>query len=124
MQKKWRILIGVLVVVVLAAVIVLLNGDPLNFHDKYEGKDLSTDVTGIGRDDTYEAYMMAHRDAPAGTQDILVDVAAFEGDGELQQDAQGQPEVYTADGEYTTWKVTLPAEGMYTVEAHQFTLLT
>ena len=122
MQKKWRILIGVLVVVVLAAVIVLLNGDPLNFHDKYEGKDLSTDVTGIGRDDTYEAYRMAHRDAPAGTQDILVDISAFEGDGELRQDAQGQPEVYTADGEYTTWKVTLPAEGMYTVEVEYLTV--
>ena len=122
MQKKWRILIGVLVVVVLVAAIVLLNGDAQSYHDKYAGKDLSTDVTGIGRDDTYEVYLMSHQNAPAGTETILVDVAAFEGDGELQQDAEGNPQVYTADGEMTTWKVSLPAEGMYTVQVEYLTV--
>ena len=34
MRKKWRMLVGILVVVILATAIVLLNGDPQNYHDK------------------------------------------------------------------------------------------
>ena len=122
MRKKWRILVGILVVVILAAAIVLLNGDPLNYHDKYDGKDLSTDVSGIGRDDTYDVYLKAHEGVAAGTETIVVDVAAFEGDGVLQQDANGNPQVYTADGEYTSWMVNVPVEGMYAVQVEYLTV--
>jgi len=122
MRKKWRILVGILVVVILVAAIVLLNGDPQNYHDKYDGKDLSTDVSGIGRDDTYDVYLRTHQDVAAGTETIVVDVAAFEGDGVLQQDENGNPQVYTADGEYTSWMVDVPVEGMYAVQVEYLTV--
>ncbi len=122
MRKKWRILVGILVVVILVAAIVLLNGDPQNYHDKYDGKDLSTDVSGIGRDDTYDVYLKAHEGVAAGTETIVVDVAAFEGDGVLQQDESGNPQVYTADGEYTSWTIDVPAEGMYAVQVEYLTV--
>ncbi len=122
MRKKWRILVGILVVVILVAAIVLLNGDPQNYHDKYDGKDLSTDVSGIGRDDTYDVYLRAHQDVAAGTETIVVDVAAFEGDGLLQQDEAGNPQVYTADGEYTSWMVEVPEEGMYAIQVEYLTV--
>ena len=122
MRKKWRILVGILVVVILVAAIVLLNGDPQNYHDKYDGKDLSTDVTGIGRDDTYDVYLRAHQGVAAGTETIVVDIAAFEGDGVLQQDEEGNPQVYTADGEYTSWMVDVPEEGMYAVQVEYLTV--
>ena len=122
MRKKWRILVGILVVAILVVAIVLLNGGSQSYHDKYEGKDLSTDVSGIGRDDTYEIYMNAHRDVAAGTETIDVDIAAFAGDGQLQQDLAGNPQVYTADGAYTSWKVNLPEEGMYTVQVEYLTV--
>ena len=122
MRKKWRILVGILVVVILVAAIVLLNGDPQNYHDKYDGKDLSTDVSGIGRDDTYDVYLKAHEGVAAGTETIVVDVAAFEGDGVLQQDESGNPQVYTADGEYTSWTIDVPAEGMYAIQVEYLTV--
>ncbi len=121
-KKKWRILVGILVVVAIVACIVLLNQGTQSYHDKYAGKDLSTDVTGIGRDDTYDLYRKAHEGVAAGTGEIVVDVAAFEGDGTLQQDASGAPEVYTADGAYTTWKVDVPETGLYTVQIEYLTV--
>ena len=122
MRKKWRILVGLLVVVIVVAAIVLLNGGSQSYHAKYAGKDLSTDVSGIGRDDTYEVYMRTHQDVPAGTEIMEVDLAAFEGEGKLQQDASGKNEVYTADGEVTSWKVNMPAEGMYTIQVEYLTV--
>ena len=122
MRKKWRILVGILVVVILAAAIVILTGDPQNYHDKYDGRDLSTDVSGIGRDDTYDVYLKAHEGVAAGTETVVVDVAAFEGDGVLQQDENGNPQVYTADGEYTSWMVNVPEEGMYAVQVEYLTV--
>ena len=122
MRKKWRILVGLLVVVIVVAAIVLLNGGSQSYHAKYADKDLSTDVSGIGRDDTYEVYMRAHQAVPAGTEVIDVDVASFEGEGKLQQDASGNNEVYTADGEVTSWKINVPAEGMYTIQVEYLTV--
>ena len=122
MRKKWRILVGLLVVVIVAAAIVLLNDDVQSYHAKYAGKDLSTDVSGIGRDDTYEVYMRTHQDVPAGAETIEIDVASFEGDGKLQQDTSGRAEVYTADGEMTSWKVNMPVEGMYTIQVEYLTV--
>jgi len=122
MRKKWRILVGILVVVIVVVAIVLLNGGTQSYHHKYAGKDLSTDVSGIGRDDTYDAYLKRHEGVPAGAETIEVDVAAFEGDGELRTDENGNPQVYAADGQYTTWTVNVPAEGMYTVQVEYLTV--
>lgn len=122
MRKKWRILVGALVVVILVVTLVLLNGGQQSYHAKYEGRDLTTDVTGIGRDDTYEIYLRNHEGTAPGAEMIEVDVAAFEGDGKLQQSASGSMEVYTADGECTSWKVTVPADGMYTIRLEYLTV--
>ena len=57
MTRKWRnVLIGVLAVAVLVLVVWLLGRGPTGFSDKYAGADLSTDVSGIGRSNTYSAY--------------------------------------------------------------------
>ncbi len=122
MRKKWRILVGILVVAVLVVAIVLLGGGEQDFHAKYEGRDLSTDVSGIGRDDTYEVYLKAHEGVPMAADEIAVDVASFQGDGKLQQGADGEPEVLTADGELTTWTVTVPADGMYAIQVEYLTV--
>ena len=122
-KNKWRILLGILVVAIVVAAVILLNGGTQDFHEKYEGTDLTTDVTGIGRDDTYEAYLTAHKDIVSTATDLVtVDIAAFEGDGLLQQDASGAPEVYTGDTSYVTWTVDVPVAGMYAVELEYLTV--
>ncbi|MBQ8311863.1 MAG: extracellular solute-binding protein [Clostridia bacterium] len=121
-KKMWRILVGILVAAIVIAAVMLLNQGAQDFHHKYEGTDLTTDVTGIGREDTYEAYLQAHAAVSQGTEAIQVDIAAFEGDGKLQQDASGAAEVYTADNDYTTWTVNVPQEGMYAVQMEYLTV--
>ena len=121
-KKKGRILVGLLAVAAIVVCLLVFGGGTQSFQAKYAGRDLSTDVTGIGRDDTYESYLRAHEDVAPGSGEILVDVAAFEGDGALQQDASGKPEVYTQDGAYTTWKVEVPEKGMYTIEIEYMTV--
>ena len=78
MSRKWRnILIGVLVAALVFAGIWLLSRSPDNYKDKYVGTDLSTDVTGIGRSNTYGAYVAQYADLPAVTEAVEVDLAAF-----------------------------------------------
>ncbi len=115
MRKFRNVLIGLLCVAAVVALIVLLDGAPESFRAKYEGADLTTDVTGIGRTDTYDGYLRAHEDAPAVSEAVLVDVAAFEGDATLEKDDEGNEFVYTPDNSYVTWKVDVKESGMYNV---------
>ncbi len=115
MGKKTRgVLIGIICAVVVIAVLLLLSPGATNFQAKYAGVDLATDVEGIGRNDTYDVYLAAHADKKIGAETVELDLTAFEGDGEVQQ-VDGADCVYTADTNYTTWKVTVPEEGMYNI---------
>ena len=123
MQKKtWRILACILVAVVVIAALVLLGGDSQDFRKKYEGVDLSEDAEGFGRSDTYTNYLKLHEGVESGSEEIPVDVAAFEGDGTLENDENGNPQLLTRDGEKTTWKVNVPKDGMYTVRMEYLTV--
>ncbi len=115
MRKKglgW--LIGILCLAAVIAAIVLLGGGAQDFHLKYEGVDLSADVTGMGREDTYSNYLLRYADAPKGDAVIPVDLAAFEGDAEIREE-DGAPCLYTADESYVTWKVNVEKAGMYNI---------
>ena len=118
MSRKWRnILIGVLAVVLVVACVWLLNRGPGNFREKYEGVDLSTDVSGIGRGNTYNAYVAKYADLPPVTEPVEVDLAAFDGvGGEICDDG-----VFTSDESVLTWKVNVPAAGLYNIRLEYLT---
>ena len=118
MSRKWRnVLIGVLVAAVVVAGVWLLSRSPDNFRDKYEGVDLSTDVTGIGRSNTYTAYIATFTDLPAVNTEVKVDLASFEGEGgEICEDG-----VLTSDESVLTWKVNMPAAGLYNIRIDYLT---
>ncbi len=119
MSRKWRnVLIGVLVVAVLGVGIWLLGQGPTGFSDKYEGTDLSTDVSGIGRSNTYDAYVASHAGEPAVKEAVSVDIFAFEGDGEPLPDGEG---VLTADESVITWQVEAPQAGLYNIRLEYLT---
>ncbi|MBR6706396.1 MAG: hypothetical protein IKI84_06925, partial [Clostridia bacterium] len=112
MSRKWRnILIGVLAVALVVAGVWLLNRGPGNFREKYEDADLSTDVTGIGRGNTYNAYVAKYADLPPVTEPVEIDLAAFEGEGgEICEDG-----VFSSNESVLTWKVNVPAAGLYNI---------
>ena len=94
MKRVWRLTIGVLCLV-LAIVLIAVFGDGVqNFSAKYEGYDLLADVTGLGRSNTYDGYLQAHASAAAGKGEVPVDIAVFEGDGEIRM-VDGSACVYT-----------------------------
>jgi len=118
MSRKWRnILIGVLAAALVIAGITLLSRGADNFRDKYEGVDLSTDVTGIKREHTYEEYIAPYTGLPAVTETVRVDLAACEGKGgEACDDG-----VLTSDESELTWKVTVPQAGLYNIRLDYLT---
>ena len=119
MSRKWRnILIGILVAVLVIGGLWLLNRSSDNFRDKYEGTDLSTDVTGIGRGNTYTAYAAQYADLPAVSEAVEVDLAAFEGTGG-EACADG---VLTDDESELTWKVNVPQAGLYNIRLDYLTV--
>ena len=112
MSRKWRnLLIGVLVAVLVIGGIILLSRGPDNYKEKYEGSDLSTDVTGIGRSNTYGAYTAKYADLPAVTETVEVDLTSYEGKGgEVCADG-----ILTSDESDLTWKVNVPQAGLYNI---------
>ena len=119
MSRKWRnILIGVLAVALVVAAAWLLGRGPDNFSEKYTGIDLSLDVTGIGRSNTYEEYAAKHADLPAVEEAVKVDLSAFEGNGgEICDDG-----VLTSDESVLTWKVNVPQAGNYQIRLDYLTV--
>ena len=117
MSRKWRnVLIGVLAAAVVIAGVWLLNRGPGDFSAKYAGVDLSTDVSGIGRGNTYDAYAAAHAGEPAVTQSVQADLLSFEGNAEIR--AEG---LWTPDDSEVTWKVDVPQAGMYNIRLDYLT---
>ena len=105
---------------VLVVLMIVFGGDVQNYRDKYEGVDLTADVSGIGRSSTYDGYLAAHADAAPGTEKVEIDVSAFEGDGESRSE-EGRACVYTPDNSLVTWKVNVPAAGWYQVRLDYLT---
>jgi len=117
MSRKWRnVLIGVLAAAVLAGGIWLMSQGPSNFSDKYAGTDLSTDVSGIGRSNTYEAYVASFAGEAETREEVAVDLPAFEGDGEERSGG-----IYTGDESTVTWKVEVPQGGLYNIRLEYLT---
>ena len=111
MSRKWRnILIGVLVVAVLGVAIWLLGQGSGDFRAKYEGANLSTDVSGIGRSNTYDAYVASHASEPAVKDTVPVDIQAYEGEAEPVDGG-----LLTPDESEITWKVDVPQAGLYNI---------
>ncbi|MBQ6399561.1 MAG: extracellular solute-binding protein [Clostridia bacterium] len=118
MSRRWRnILIGVLAAAVLITCVLLLNRGGGDFREKYAGTDLSSDVSGIGRGNTYEAYLAAHAGEPVVSAPVSVDVSSFEGEGgEVREDG-----LYTSDSAEITWRVQVPQAGLYNVRINYLT---
>lgn len=116
MLKKYRgTLIGLLCLAAIIALIVVLGGGTQNFLAKYDGVDLSTDISGIGRSDTYDGYLRQYASVGTGDHEITVDLADFEGEAELENLEDGGVCIYTPDGSYVTWKLNVEKEGMYNI---------
>ena len=69
--KKLLITVGVLAAFVIFCLVLNLRGVK-NFHEKYEGLDLTTDAEGAERKGTYAGYLREHASAgtPSGEYEV------------------------------------------------------
>ncbi len=118
MSRRVRnILIGILAAAVVVVLILLLNQGSTGFQAKYAGVDLSTDVTGIGRSNTYDAYLAQYTSLAPVAEEVAVDVLAVQGEARQQEGG-----IYTADESETTWTVDVPQEGLYNIRLNYLTV--
>ncbi|MDE6517825.1 MAG: ABC transporter substrate-binding protein, partial [Acetatifactor sp.] len=113
--KKALAAVGIIAVVVVVAVLLSLRGVE-DFHEKYEGYDLTADVEGMERTGTYTGYLNDHAGAVRSAQSVEVDLFNYtaEGDAEKYSDYEGVGEsLYTDTGSVVTWKVNVPETGFY-----------
>ena len=117
MSRKWRnVLIGVMAVAAVIVLVVLLNQGTSGYSSKYAGVNLSTDVSGIGRSNTYETYVASHASDPEVKAEVAVDVLTFEGKAAPQTEG-----LLTDDGSEVTWKVEVPQAGLYNIRLDYLT---
>lgn len=105
------------VVVALIAVLILTRGVE-DFHDKYAGADLSVDVEGMEREDTYTGYLNEHTGAAHPAQSAEVDLYDYEAEGvvEVYNDYEGEEKaLFTDTDSKVTWKVNVPETGFYNI---------
>ena len=122
--KKLLLLGGVVATIVIYFLIKSL-GQVDNFRDKYEGFDLTADVEGVVRDNTYSQYLTAHADAAYPEQDIVISLADYvSGDGiEIYDSYEGVDDVlFTDDLSTVTWEIQVPASGFYNVYLEYMTV--
>lgn len=115
--KKILITVGVVGAITVLCVLLAMR-DVEDFHSKYEGVDLTTDVEGLERTGTYTGYMNEHKSV-GSPKDALIDVDIFDysvEDGEvIKSDEYSSESLYTDTGSVVTFGVDVPDDGMYSL---------
>lgn len=115
---KKLILLGSIVVVIVGIYLIKGLTEATDFHDKYDGYDLTQDVEGASREGTYSKYLLAHQDASCPEKDVEVDVLKYvSGEGiKSHSEYQGAKDVLFTESDSTvTWEVNVPEAGFYNI---------
>ncbi len=90
-----------------------------NYLKKYEGADLTADVEGIARDDTYAKYLEKYANAPSPSDEIEVDIFDYTSDSQgvsIVNNLDGEEKVVQSEEDgFIKWEVNVPTAGLYGV---------
>ena len=121
-----KLLVWVGLILGIAVICLVLNlTKTSNFHDKYDGYDLSADTAGVKREGTYTLYLNAHSGAARPKQNIEVDVTSYidAEDAKVTDEYEGaEKALYTGNDSKVTWEVDVPEEGFYNVYLEYMTV--
>ena len=121
-----KLLVWVGLILGIAVICLVLNlTKTSNFHDKYDGYDLSVDTAGAKREGTYTLYLNAHSGAARPKQNIEVDVTSYidAEDAKVTDEYEGaEKALYTGNDSKVTWEVDVPEEGFYNVYLEYMTV--
>ncbi len=117
--RNKRIAIAAVAVVAVTLIVILITMRGVeDFHDKYAGQDLTADVEGMEREDTYTGYLNEHTGAAHPAQSAEVDLYDYEAEGgvEVYNDYEGEEKaLFTDTDSKVTWKVDVPETGFYNI---------
>ncbi len=95
-----------------------------NFSFKYEGVDLTAEVSDIDREGTYSDYQTAHSNVVHASKSIEVDLhntTKMQGDAKFHDTYEGQNDVLLTEPEsFVEWNVDVKEEGLYYVEIEYY----
>ena len=110
-----RLLIILAIAVLIAGAIALMSRGAENFHRKYEGQDLNTDISGITRSDTYSKYVSDHSGPDYVGEPIATEgITSFTGGGQAVTE-DGFECVLMNEGDVTAWRFEVPETGFYNI---------
>ncbi len=116
-NSKKKIGIGAIIAIILIVIFVVKgNSKVQDFHEKYEGYDLTQDVEGMERQGTYTKYLLAHDDAAYPQNDVEINLFKYEAEGSVSKvdNCDGvDSALETETGSKVTWKVNVPESGFY-----------
>jgi ABC-type glycerol-3-phosphate transport system substrate-binding protein len=123
MMKMLKSIKIMLLFVTAVVVFVLVNAlvPVKDYHEKYAGENISTDVADIQRADTYQQYLLKYSTIPLPCNDVAVPVTSFaEGTNagvSVMEEYEGRNTVVIqSDGSTVSWNVDVPVQGFYNVE--------
>ncbi|MDR2043245.1 MAG: extracellular solute-binding protein [Clostridium sp.] len=108
-----------------------------DYREKYEGYDLTAEISGLNREGAYSGYRNAHADTSpagdlltaaaasvAGAVSVAVDVTGFSAgkDVEIRRDPLRGACLYTGDDSTVTWEVEIPEAGWYALRMEYLTV--
>ena len=120
LRKKY-VYIPLIIVALVLIVIVwkLLARGADNYREKYEGADLSVDIDGIARTDTYIKYLQKYEGKPNPKQEIDVDIFDYLSSSvgvSVVNNIDGEDKaIEAAEDGSVEWNVDIPEEGMYSI---------
>ena len=113
--KKWGVGIAVFAAIVTTA--VLLPQDKVtDFHEKYEGTDLTSDIKGMERAGTYIRYIAGHDSSVRPQENVNIELFDYTSakDVERYTSYEGVDEaLYTGVDSTVTWQINVPQSGYY-----------
>ncbi len=113
--KKWGVGIAAFAAIVTTA--VLLSQDKVtDFHEKYEGTDLTSDIKGMERAGTYIRYIAGHDSSVRPQENVNIELFDYTSakDVEKYTSYEGVDEaLYTGVDSTVTWQINVPQSGYY-----------
>ena len=121
MKKIIKNLLTVVACLAIIVVIVKLSSRQSDFHKKYDGYDLTSDIGDVERKNTYRSYLSQFANASFPKETVAIDVTAFDKTASsgvsIEENYKGTPRsVRTEDGSTVTWTFSVPQEGLYNIE--------
>ncbi len=129
LTRKNIIIIAAVIVALILIIFAMKKTDVKDYSDKYEGFDLSADIEGTEREDSYTNYLAKHADGKEprlsgnGIEIDLKDDCIFGKEIEFYDTYEGRSNVlYTGNDSTVTWEVDIPESGFYNIKMDYYAM--